>query len=108
MTLYIGTQPIEMVVHQTDRLEFSVEETAIVEQGEWEPTKKYELHATVSLSMEEVERIYAYFGFRPYRHKKGISVPKPHYIERLHPRKDTHKPPYWHRIRSNPFRRNYH
>lgn len=33
---------------------------------------------------------------------------KPPYIERLHPRKDTHKTPYWHRIRSNPFRRNHH
>lgn len=33
---------------------------------------------------------------------------KPPYIERLHPRKDTHKTHYWHRIRSNPFRRSYH
>ncbi len=35
-------------------------------------------------------------------------VMKPPYIERLHPRKDTNTTPYWHRIRSNPFRRNYH
>ena len=33
---------------------------------------------------------------------------QPPYIERLHPRKDTYTTPYWHRTRSNPFRRNYH
>lgn len=108
MTLYIGTQPIEMVVHQTDRLEFSVEETTIVENDEWVPTKQYELHATITITKEEVKRICAYFGFRPYRHKKGTSVSKPPYFERLHPRKDTHKKSYWLRIRSNPYRRNYH
>ena len=31
-----------------------------------------------------------------------------HYTERLHPRKDGYVKPYWLRIRSNPYRRNYH
>ena len=30
---------------------------------------------------------------------------KPQYTERLHPRKDSHRKPYWHRTRSNPIRR---
>jgi len=30
------------------------------------------------------------------------------YIERLRPRKDYQRQPYWLRIRSNPYRRNYH
>lgn len=32
----------------------------------------------------------------------------PLYIERLHPRKDYQRKPFWLRIRSNPVRANYH
>ena len=32
----------------------------------------------------------------------------PLYIERLHPRKDYQRKPFWLRIRSNPFRAKYH
>lgn len=32
----------------------------------------------------------------------------PLYIERLHPRKDYQRKPFWLRIRSNPFRTDYH
>lgn len=32
----------------------------------------------------------------------------PIYIERLHPRKDYQRKPFWLRIRSNPVRANYH
>lgn len=31
-----------------------------------------------------------------------------HYTEGMHPRKDGYVKPYWLRIRSNPYRRNYH
>lgn len=30
---------------------------------------------------------------------------KPQYTERLHPRQDSHRKPYWHRTRSNPIKR---
>lgn len=32
----------------------------------------------------------------------------PLYVERLHPRKDYQRKPFWLRIRSNPVRANYH
>ena len=32
----------------------------------------------------------------------------PLYIERLHPRQDYQRKPFWLRIRSNPFRAKYH
>lgn len=32
----------------------------------------------------------------------------PLYVERLHPRKDYQRKPFWLRIRSNPFRAKYH
>ena len=32
----------------------------------------------------------------------------PLYVERLHPRKDYRRKPFWLRIRSNPVRANYH
>lgn len=33
---------------------------------------------------------------------------KQQYTERLHPRQDSHRKPYWHRTRSNPKRRRKH
>lgn len=107
--MYYGTEPIEMVVHQADSLTLSEEETAIIEQGEWEPPRVFEYHATLRLSEEEAAQlVYALTGIRTRRHKKGTSAQKPPYINRLHPRKDTFTRPYWLRIRSNPTRRNYH
>ena len=51
-------------------------------------------------SLERIEYLNDILIEAPYR--------QPPYIERLHPRKDTHTTPYWHRTRSNPFRKKHH
>jgi len=111
IAFYYSTQPIELKAEATV-IACSEDIDPTVPTGEWNPNAKYDLGDktySVVVTCSEKDMVWVVDGaLRATRHKKGTSVPKPPYIERLHPRKDTHKTPYWHRIRSNPFRRNYH
>lgn len=58
----------------------------------------YDLVRALQRIMRDLER-----GRNLYTQKKGWG-----FVNRLHPRKDWQQRPYWLRIRSNPFRANYH
>ena len=76
------------------------------EPAQYEETTAYKLKQLV----EEFERMTERIDYVIEDISMSFEAPfrQIHYTERLHPRKDGYVKPYWLRIRSNPYRRNYH
>lgn len=60
------------------------------------------------LIAKAIRLIEEYASMDWYDKIRHRSEPPPPYYERLHPRRDYQKRPFWLRIRSNPFRPEYH
>lgn len=62
----------------------------------------------VTKLIERALRLWDRYTGSSWYEQLHMSPPPPPYYERLRPREDSFAQSYWLRIRSNPYRRNYH
>lgn len=99
---------IDCLIEYHQLLQFEGDSFTLIygEPQRYEETVTYKLQQLA----EEFERMMEKMDYVMLQHLPDYVAPFEQipYTKSLHPRKDYQQRPYWLRIRSNPYRRNYH
>lgn len=100
---------IDSLIEYNQLLQFEGDSFTLIygEPARYEETVTFKLKQLA----EEFERMMEKMDYCVLRPIADLAIPSPGeipYTKNLHPRKDYQVQPYWLRIRSNPYRRNYH